>query len=151
MLVTELHDAIFGAFDMIEETAATEERQVSALERVRNAYSLRIKELKGYALEDEIEVIPASEQDFWAFVDSLSSNKRPASCSATTGIMKAVWKDTGANHLGIQFLGNKRGEYVIFKRRQPRASEISRVAGIDTLQGIKNQMAAFDIIDLVND
>ena len=135
---------------MIEETATTEERQVSALERVREAYSLRIEKLKAYAQEDEIEVNEASQRDFWAFVESLSSNKRASLVLCDNGNLKAVWKDTGANHLGIQFLGNERGEYVIFKRRQ-RASEISRVAGIDTLQGIKNQMTAFDIIDLVND
>ena len=135
---------------MIEETATTEERQVSALERVREAYSLRIEELKAYAQEDEIEVNEASQRDFWDFVDSLSSTKRASLVLCDNGNLKAVWRDSGANHLGIQFLGNKRGEYVIFKRRQ-RASEISRVAGIDTLQGIKNQMTAFDIIDLVND
>ena len=135
---------------MIEETATTEERQVSTLERVREAYSLRIEELKAYAQEDEIEVNEASQRDFWDFVDSLSSTKRARLVLCDNGNLKAVWRDSGANHLGIQFLGNKRGEYVIFKRRQ-RASEISRVAGIDTLQGIKNQMTAFDIIDLVND
>ena len=135
---------------MIEETATTEERQVSALERVREAYSLRIEELKAYAQEDEIEVNEASQRDFWDFVDSLSTTKRASLVLCDNGNLKAVWRDSGANHLGIQFLGNKRGEYVIFKRPQ-RASEISRVAGIDTLQGIKNLMTAFDIIDLVND
>ena len=108
---------------MIEETAATEERQVSAIERVREAYSLRIEKLKAYAQEDEIEVNEASQRDFWAFVESLSSNKRASLVLCDNGNLKAVWKDTGANHLGIQFLGNERGEYVIFKRRQ-RASEI---------------------------
>ncbi len=135
---------------MIEKIAPKPDPYSNSPDQVREAYSLRIEELKGYALEDEIEVIPASEQDFWAFVESLSSNKRASLVLCDNGNLKAVWKDTGANHLGIQFLGNERGEYVIFKRRQ-RASEISRVAGIDTLQGIKNQMTAFDIIDLVND
>ena len=135
---------------MIEETATTEERQISALERVREAYSLRIEKLKAYAQEDEIEVNEASQRDFWAFVESLSSNKRASLVLCDNGNLKAVWKDSTANHLGIQFLGNQRGEYVIFKRRQG-ASEISRVAGIDTLHGIKSQMTAFDIIELVND
>ena len=135
---------------MIEETATTEERQVSALERVREAYSLRIEELKAYAQEDEIEVNEASQRDFWDFVDSLSSTKRASLVLCDNGNLKAVWKDAQASHLGIQFLGNGQGEYVIFKHRQ-RTSEISRVAGIDTLQGIKNLMTAFDIIDLVND
>ena len=91
---------------MIEETATTEERQVSALERVREAYSLRIEELKAYAQEDEIEVNEASQRDFWDFVDSLSSNKRASLVLCDNGNLKAVWKRfTGANHLGIQFLG----------------------------------------------
>ena len=134
---------------MIEKIAPKQEPPSKTPDRVRNAYSLRIKELKGHAIDDDIEFNPASERDFWAFMESLPCSKRASLVLCDNGNLKAVWKNTGANHLGIQFLGNDQGEYVIFKRRQ-RASEISRVVGIDSLQGIKNQMTAFDLINLVN-
>ncbi len=134
--------------DMIEKIAPRQDPPSEASDAVRQAYFLRIEELKGYATEDEIEVNLASEKDFWAFVESLHPSKRANLVLTNSGNLKAVWKNTGTGHLGIQFLGNNQGEYVIFKRR-PAESETSRVVGIDSLRGIKSQMTAFGVIELV--
>lgn len=72
-------------------------------ELVCQVYSDRIKELRGYVLEDEIEVNPASEGDFWNFMDSLLSVKRAAIVFCDNGNFRAVWKDTQGGHVGIQF------------------------------------------------
>lgn len=55
------------------------------------------------------------------------------------GNFRAIWEDGKENRVAIQFMGAQRGEYVIFKRR-PDASDVSRVAGIDTLDGIRRQI-----------
>ena len=47
------------------------------------------------------------------------------------------------------FSGAGRLQYVIFKRR-PGSRRISRTAGIDTVEGIKKQIGAFDLMSLVN-
>ena len=116
-----------------------------ALRFTREAYHARIETLRGHAASDEIEVQPASEQDFWAFVESLSSAPRAEVVLMDNGNFRAVWEDAEQSRLAIQFMGAQRGEYVIFKRRA-EASEVSRVAGIDTLDGIKRQIRSFDLM-----
>lgn len=134
---------------MVEKIAIKQEPQSQPDEEVRRAYFLRIEELKGYAVEDEIKFNPASERDFWEFVESQPANRRASLVLSNAGNLKAVWKDADANHLSIQFLGNSQGEYIIFKRRE-NASKISRVVGIDSLEGILVQIASFDIVGLVS-
>ncbi len=134
---------------MMNNSAIKQERNLQLNESIRRAYSLRIEELKGYAVEDEIEVNPASERDFWGFLESLPASRRASLVLSNVGNLKAVWKDADANQFSIQFLGDGQGEYIIFKRRQ-NASKISTVVGIDSLQGIQVQMVAFEIVDLVN-
>ena len=60
------------------------------------------------------------------------------------GNFRAVWQDKNGDHLGVQFLGERMAEYVIFKQRQS-AGSVSRVAGIDTLEGLIAQLQAFDL------
>ncbi len=132
----------------IEKIARDQTQQANGLEALRTAYALRIEELKRYAAEDEIEVHPESEKDFWSFIESIHPGKQASLVLCNSGNLKAVWENTETDHLSIQFLGNNRGEYVIFKRRE-RETEIARVVGIDSLQGIRGQMTAFDVFELV--
>ena len=92
---------------MIEKIAPRQGQPSGASERVREAYSLRIEELKGYALEDEIEVNPASELDFWDFMESLPSRKQAAIVFCDNGNFRTVWTDDNGGHIGIQFLGKQ--------------------------------------------
>ena len=116
---------------------------------LKRAYRHRVTYLREEAAIENIDINHASERDFWSFADSHPFQKRASLVLCDNGNLKAVWKDAEASHLGIQFLGNGQGEYVIFKYRQG-ASEISRVAGIDTIPGINDQLSAFDLRTLVN-
>lgn len=109
------------------------------------AYRARIETLRGHAESDEIVVQPRSEQDFWGFVHALPEAPKAEIVLMDNGNFRAVWENGEQSRLAIQFMGAQRGEYVIFKRR-PNASDVSRVAGIDTLDGIKRQMRAFDLM-----
>ena len=109
------------------------------------AYRARIETLRGYSESDEIDVQSDSEQDFWAFIESLPEVPKAEVVLMDNGNFRAIWEDAEKSRLAIQFMGAQRGEYVIFKRR-PDASDISRAAGIDTLDGIKRQMQAFDLM-----
>ena len=133
---------------MIEKIAVETERQREAAEKIRKAYASRIEELRGYVLEDEIDIREESEQDFWAFVESLPSSRQANLVLCDNGNLKAVWRDGKGALFGIQFMGNGQGEYVIFKRRQG-STQTSRVAGIDAFQGIKNQINVFDLHALI--
>lgn len=109
------------------------------------AYRVRIETLRGHAESDEITVRSESEQDFWAFMDSLPEAPKAEVVLMDNGNFRAVWEDAEQSRFAVQFMGAQQGEYVIFKRR-PDAADVSRVAGIDTLDGIKRQIRAFDLM-----
>lgn len=114
--------------------------------RIRQAYAQRIEELCRFASEDEecSDISNASKEDFWWFVESMPWDSKAELTLMENGNLRAVWKGEDKTHIGLQFLGSRRGEYVIFKRR-PGATQVSRVAGIDTLEGLKKQVRAFDV------
>ena len=114
----------------------------------RRTYESRIEALRADAELDELTINVDSEQDFWDFIRSTCYLRRAALALMNNGNIRAVWKAEDSSHLGIPFLGDGEVQYVIFRRRS-YGRKVSRVAGIDTLSGIKNQIAAFDLISLM--
>ena len=133
---------------MIEKIAVETERQRKIAEEVREAYSSRIEELRGYALEDEIEIREESERDFWEFVTAVPLADEGELVVLYNGNLRAVWQDDSGNHVGLQFLGDSSVEYVIFKHWQ-RSNSVDRVAGIDSLSDVRQRIADFDLTSLV--
>lgn len=123
-------------------------KQHKAAEEVRKAYSSRIEELKGYAVEDDIKVNPASERDFWHFIESSSFVKRASLVLCNNGDLKAIWKDAQIGHVGIQFLGNGQGDCMIFIGRGD-FKFASRVAGWDSTADVIRLISAFGLSSLV--
>ena len=117
-------------------------------DKERNVYARRIDELRGYGELDGVQIDDDSERDFWSFVPSAPTNNKAQLVLMDNGNLRAVWRNSGSNHIGIQFLGRDLVEYVIFKRRED-SEDISRVSGIDTLEGVKRQIHAFDLTSLV--
>ena len=124
-------------------------QQAQDASEIRRAYQRRIAELSRYGLDDGISLNEASEKDFWAFVEATGSTSRAGLVLMDTGNIRAVWKGDDESHLGLHFLGDQQARYVIFKRR-PASRHISRVAGTDTLEGIRVQIRAFGLTPLVN-
>ena len=128
---------------------ATQEIRPGKLSReTYQTYRNRIAELREYGVEDGVTINPVSEKDFWAFVKSLPAARPGSLVLMDNGNLRAVWKGEQGSHLGLQFLGRRMVEYVIFKRR-PRASKVSQVAGADTFDGIKRQIDAFELSALL--
>lgn len=117
--------------------------------QTRQAYAHRIKALQEDGIFEGITINRASERDFWSFAKSTPLSPKASLVLMDSGNLRAVWKDDNDSHLGIQFLGNRQVQYVIFKRRLATTS-VSRVAGIDTLEGVKIQIHAFDLTSFVN-
>ena len=115
-----------------------------------DSYKARIETLRGYGVEDEIDVNVSSELDFWQFAVS-----DPRICVDNlvlleNGNLRAVWRDTDGTHLGLQFLGEGSVQYVIFKRRHKR-QPIARVTGSDTFEGFTKQIRAFGLHSLITE
>ena len=124
----------------VEYTATPEKRTGLFL----HAYHQRIDTLRSDAEIEGFAVNNASEENFWSFIGSLPSARKAELVLMDNGNFRAVWKDKKGSHLGVQFLGKQMAEYVIFKQR-PEAESVSRVAGIDTLEGVITQLQAFDL------
>ena len=130
--------------------AETAPPETDAAATLLEAYRRRIAELREYGLEEEVEISPDSERDFWAFMPTLPGAPQAALALTDDGTLRAVWGDADdpESHLGMEFLGGGWTRYVIFRRRAG-AAKISRVAGTDTFQGVLRQLSAFDLRHLV--
>ncbi len=113
-------------------------------------YHERLVELREAAEEEGIEWSEASAEDFRAFVTGNPGWRKGSVVLMENGNLRTVWDDDNDDdrHVALQFLGDGHVQYVIFKRR-PGAVKVSRVAGADTFDGIKRQVAAFDLSSLV--
>lgn len=112
------------------------------------AYGDRLAELRDAAEEEGVEWSENSERDFQAFVTGNPSWRKAALGLMDNGNLRAVWKGDDGSHLGLQFLGGQFGEYVIFKRRS-ETMPVSRVSGVDTLDGVIAQVGAFNLDEMV--
>ena len=114
----------------------------------QRAWQSRIETLRTDAEEDGYRLNPASERDFWQFIRSEPFIRKGSLVLLDNGNLRAMWKDQDGTHIGLQFLGGRVAQYVIFKHRAA-AGAISRVAGRDSFEGVKRQIAAFDLRPLM--
>ena len=116
--------------------------------KIHKDYSRRIEVLRSDAEDDDFVLNEASKKDFWQYIRSRPFAQKAGLALVDNRNLRAVWKGDDESHLGIQFLGNQWVEYVIFNRR-PSTSDVARVAGRDTLDGVKRQIDAFDLTSLI--
>lgn len=108
------------------------------------AYSVRISELRHISENDGYSLSLTSEADFWLFVGLENRLRKGNLVLMDNGNLRAVWKDDQGSRVGLQFLGEEMVQYVIFKRRE-FTKPISRVAGRDTLTGLRAIIKAFEL------
>lgn len=114
----------------------------------QRAWQTRIETLRADAQQDGFRLNPASERDFWRFIRSEPFIRKGSLVLLDNGNLRAMWKDQDGTHIGLQFLGGRVAQYVIFKHRAA-AGAISRVSGRDSFEGVKRQIAAFDLRPLM--
>ncbi len=113
-----------------------------------SSYDSRINALREQAASDGDSINHESEIGFLEYFRSNPLIRRGRLVLLGNGNLRAVWKGDDEAHVGLQFLGEQMIQYVIFKRRQP-ALPVSRVTGIDNVSGVRKQIRAFDLEDLV--
>jgi hypothetical protein len=134
--------------DPIDELAREIFKKADATRQATSAYRERIVELINDAAPDGISLNEASEGDFWTFIMAQNFFWKNKLFLLDNGNLRAVWKSETGDQIGLQFLGNGTIQYVIFKHR-PRAEFVSRVAGRDTLDGVRGQISALDLDNLI--
>ena len=110
----------------------------------RRRYWTRIDSLVIDARADGFSVNRDSERDFWAFMRSVSFGGSAEIVLVDNGNLRAVWDGEDGSHLGLQFLGGRMLQFVIFRRRKG-SGHISRVAGRETFEGVRKQVRIFDL------
>ena len=113
-----------------------------------DAYMSRMKLLKDEAVHDGYVLNLASEVDFRHFVRSAPEIRKGNLVLMDNGNLRAIWKDRHEARLGLQFLGGRMVQYVIFKRRK-KQQPISRVTGRDSLEGFERLIHAFELHSLL--
>lgn len=114
------------------------------------AYTSRIKFLKKEAVDEGYVLNLPSEIDFWQFVRSLPHIRQGSLVLMDNGNLRAIWKNEQGSRLGLQFLGGRMVQYVIFKWRNS-GQPISRVSGRDSLEGLARQIDAFELWSLLSE
>lgn len=111
---------------------------------VYRAYQARIGTLKSYAKMDKIEFRDTSEKDFWEFIQRWVPFARKANVVVTDdGNLRIVWRTEKNEHLGIEFLGDSRVEYVMWR------DGLEPKAGRDTLDGVTKQIRVSGFISVL--
>ncbi len=100
------------------------------------------------AAQDGYELSVESESDFKDFILSNAELQQGDLVLMENGNLRLVWEDDEDTQLGLQFLGSKRIQFVIFKRRSGE-EHITQVAGRDSLTGLHKLIDAFDLQTLL--
>ena len=111
-------------------------------------YDSRLTYLRFEAIQDGCELNLASESDFKAFIRSTLNLHRGNLVVLENGNLRMIWRDSEGTQLGIQFLGGKTIQFVIFKKRTG-SEQITRVAGRDSISEITNLVQVFDLQSLL--
>ena len=107
-------------------------------------YVKRIQDLKEIGLDDGISLNPDSISACLKFFVANPFLKPAGLITKENGNLRAIWEGENEVHVGLQFLGDQSLQYVIFKQRTPE-DPVSRVSGLDTMDGIMHQIEAFDL------
>ena len=147
----EAHEPSFDATNLV---GIRDELNVDSSEEARLpsgayvAYMRRLAYLRDEAIKDGYLLNLASEVDFRQFVGSAPNMQKANLVLMDNGNLRAIWKDMQGTRIGLQFLGGRMAQYVIFKRRS-QGLLISRVVGRDSLEGLERQFDAFDLHSLL--
>lgn len=101
-------------------------------------YEARLAWLTEVGAQDHIELNQLSKRDFYSFIDSERYLNVASLVLLDNGNIRAVWKLGDQNQVGIQFRGNGKASYVIFKRLSE--DDVSRTVGLTSLAGVRTEI-----------
>lgn len=106
-----------------------------------SAYLNRIEWLRNDGACDQITLNESSVRDFFAFIDAASYSLGASLVLHDNGNIRALWKLSDEDRIGVQFRGDGNASFVIFKRPASRVAT-SRSYGVDTLDGVRARIQA---------
>ena len=129
-------------------SAGSLQERLEHLSHAAGAFEKRIFELKDEADAEGYPFSADSLDTLRRFLGQGPILKPGRLVLMENGNLRATWSAERDSHVGLQFLPSGDVQYVIFTRR-PRAAMTSRTHGKDTIAGIRRQLDAFDLYDLL--
>lgn len=114
----------------------------------RDATLKRIAHLREIADDESILVSESSVKDLHLLLNGWPGANDPSIFLLDNGNFRVVWASKEGRQIGIQFLGSELVQFVLFARRAG-ATEVSRSAGRDTLEGVKMQIRSLGLMSLL--
>jgi hypothetical protein len=115
-----------------------------AMRNVEIGLNTRLAELRDWAQSEQASISPDSESDLRNFLKAASVTQSPAVYLLENGNFRTVWKGDGDEHVGLQFLGGRQVQFVLFSPRYD-PEIVSRSSGRDTARGILDQIRALKL------
>lgn len=140
----ESEPSIEPSKELAQEQAQIAQKHLAAFNSARS----RIDELKSAAQLEDQPVNAASEKDLLAFLNTKLFARRPYITLLDNGNLRALWKNSAGEQIGLQFRGGKTVQYVFFSRRADGPPFVARCSGRDTLANIDRLIEAHDLAQL---
>jgi hypothetical protein len=109
----------------------------------------RLIELKDWAVSEQVTMSSRSASDLSSFLNIASVRRSPALYLLDNGNVRAVWKGGRDEQIGLQFLGGREVQFVLFSRRNDPEIAV-RSCGRDTINGVLDQIQALKLDRLVD-
>lgn len=110
--------------------------------------SSRLSELRREAKEENLPYSERSEHDLFKFFFLYPAVARPRLFLLENGNLRALWRNSEGEQIGLQFRGGEQVQYVIFARRG-HTDAIARSAGRDLLLNVERLIEAHDAEKLI--
>jgi hypothetical protein len=127
---TPILDEVSG--DPLRKYLVEADAQRQLQHRIEGQIEDRLRELRVDAQVEGEAFSAASASDLRQFIQSVGVTKGPAIFLLDNGNIRALWRSLDGQQVGLQFLGGRRTQFVIFAwRENPRM--MTRVTGIDSI------------------
>ena len=108
----------------------------------------RIKLLSELARSEDYSMNSESASTFWHFFERISKLKYGRLFLLENGNLQATWNDDEENHVGLEFVNRQTIGFVIFRKRSS-SEPVSRLSGIETMNGIENLISVYNLNKLL--
>jgi hypothetical protein len=108
-------------------------QQQLRIKQARAGTIARLNELKLEAIRTDNLVSRSSLQDLHDALRSLAFTRRPAIFLLENGNFRVMWKNAAPEQVAIQFLGDKKAQFVIFASITTRLAGITAIDRLDAL------------------
>lgn len=108
----------------------------------------RLNELKIEAIAEKLPISSESEKDLLEFIERRVFTRRPFITLLDNGNLRVLWKNSEGEQIGLQFLGDKKVQYVFFAKRA-KDDFIARSSGIDSLSEIDRHINIHELAMLM--